>query len=68
MPAHTASASHVYPDSTERIIQYASQTLNETQQKYAHIDKEAYAIIFGVEKFTEYVFANKLHYIMTIKL
>ncbi|XP_011876481.1 PREDICTED: uncharacterized protein K02A2.6-like, partial [Vollenhovia emeryi] len=42
-----AVLSHVYPDGTERVIQYASQTLSDTQKSYSQIDKEAYAIIFG---------------------
>ncbi|XP_062539128.1 uncharacterized protein K02A2.6-like [Armigeres subalbatus] len=39
------------PDGTECPIQFASQTLNRVQQKYMQVDKEAYAIIFGVKKF-----------------
>ncbi|XP_011874398.1 PREDICTED: uncharacterized protein K02A2.6-like, partial [Vollenhovia emeryi] len=39
-----AVLSHLYPDGTERVIQFASQTLSKTQQKYAQIDKEAYRI------------------------
>jgi hypothetical protein len=51
-----AVLSHIMPDGTERPIRYASQTLNETQQKYSMVDKEAYAIIFGVKKFYQYVY------------
>lgn len=54
-----AVLSHVYPDGTERVIQYASQTLSETQRKYSQIDKEAYAIIFGIKKFYQYLYATK---------
>ena len=32
--------SHIYPDATEKIIQYAPQTLNEIQQKYAQLTKK----------------------------
>lgn len=54
-----AVLSHIMPDGTERPIRYASQTLSETQQRYAMIDKEAYAIIFGVKKFYQYVYNRK---------
>ncbi|KMQ86353.1 hypothetical protein RF55_14672 [Lasius niger] len=54
-----AVLSHAYPDGTERVIQYASQTLSETQRKYAQIDKEAYSIIFGIKKFYQYLYGNK---------
>lgn len=52
-----AVLSHIYPDGTEKVIQFASQTLSETQQKYAQIDKEAYSIIFGIKKFYQYLYA-----------
>lgn len=51
--------SHGYADGSERAIQYASQTFSETQRKYSQIDKEAYAIIFGVKKFFQYLYGNK---------
>lgn len=54
-----AVLSHVFPDGTERPIQYASQTLSPTQQRYSQIDKEAYAIVFGVKKFHQYLFGRK---------
>nr|CAI5818756.1 unnamed protein product [Callosobruchus analis] len=40
-----AVLSHVFPDGTEKPIQFASQTLSETQRKYSQINKEAYATI-----------------------
>lgn len=54
-----AVLSHVYPDGSERPIQYASQTLNETQRRYKQVDREAYAIIFGVRKFHQYLCGRK---------
>lgn len=44
-----AVLSHVYPNGSERAIQYASQSLSEMQKRYSQIDKEAYAIIFGIK-------------------
>lgn len=43
-----AVLSHRFPNGSEKIIMCASQTLNVTQQKYSQIDKESYAIIFGI--------------------
>lgn len=54
-----AILSHRYPDGSEKPIQYASKTLNKTQQNYSQIDKEAYAIIFGIQKFYQYLYGNR---------
>ncbi|XP_062715253.1 uncharacterized protein K02A2.6-like [Aedes albopictus] len=54
-----AVLSHVYPDGSERPIQYASQTLNATQQAYKQVDREAYAIIFGVRRFYQYLYGRR---------
>lgn len=54
-----AVLSHIYPDGTEKPIQFASQTLSPVQQRYTQIDREAYAIIFGIRKFYQYVYARK---------
>lgn len=54
-----AVLSHICPDGQERPKQYASQTLSATQQKYSQVDREAYAIIFGIRKFYQYVYATK---------
>ncbi|XP_011883681.1 PREDICTED: uncharacterized protein K02A2.6-like [Vollenhovia emeryi] len=54
-----AVLSHVYPNGSERVIQYASQTLTRTQQSYSQIDKEAYAIIYGIKKFHQYLHGAK---------
>lgn len=54
-----AVLSHIDKNGVEQPIQFASQTLSKTQQKYTQIDKEAYGIIFGVQKFTQYLFGRK---------
>lgn len=55
----SAVLSHLYEDGTERPIQFASQTLTPTQQRYSQIDREAYAIIYGVRKFYQYLYGRK---------
>ncbi|XP_058840923.1 uncharacterized protein K02A2.6-like [Topomyia yanbarensis] len=45
-----AVLSHLYPDGTERPIQFASQTLTSVQQGYMEVDKEAYAILFELNQ------------------
>lgn len=54
-----AVLSHMFDDGTERPLQFASQTLNKVQQRYSQIDKEAYAVIFGVKKFYQYLYGKK---------
>lgn len=54
-----AVLSHRYPDNTERPIQYASQTLSDVQRRYSQIDREAYAVVFGIKKFYQYVYGRK---------
>lgn len=54
-----AVLSHIYADGTEKPIQFASHTLSPVQQRYTQIDREAYAIIFGIRKFYQYVYARK---------
>lgn len=49
----------MYPDSTKHVIQYASNSLTETQKKYAQIDKEALAIIFGGKRFHQFLYGNR---------
>jgi len=43
----------------ERVIQYLSHQLNETQQRWPIIEKEAYAIIYSVQKFRPYLLGSK---------
>lgn len=50
---------HEFSDGIERPIQFASQTLNETQRRYSQVDKEAYAVIFGVKKFFQYMYGRE---------
>ena len=43
----------------ERVIQYLSHQLNETQQRWPTIEKEAYAIVYSVQKFRPYLLGAK---------
>lgn len=39
-------------------IAYASKKLNETEQRYSTLDKEAMAVIFGITKFYNYIYGR----------
>lgn len=47
--------SHVRENGEERPIAFALRTLNKTEDKYAHIDREGLTQIFGVKKFRQYL-------------
>lgn len=49
----------MHPDGTEKVVQYASQTLSGTEQNDSQINKEAFSIIFGIKKFHQYLYGNK---------
>ena len=58
-----AVLSHVYPDKSERLIAYASRTLNKDELNYSQIDKERASIIFALKIFSQYLLGN--HFILT---
>ena len=58
-----AVLSHVFPNGSERPIAYASRTLNQHEKMYSQLDKEGLSTIFGVQKFTQYLYGR--HFTLT---
>lgn len=54
-----AVLSHIDDKNNERPIAYASKMLTDAQQKYATIEREAWAIIFGITHFKDYLFLKE---------
>ena len=51
--------SHRDADGMEHPIAFDSQSLSAAERKYAHLDKEGLAIVFGVEKFHPYLMGRQ---------
>ena len=50
---------HRMPDGTERPIGYASRSLTPSQRNYSQIEKEALALVFGVQRFHAYLYGHR---------
>jgi len=48
-------------DGSEKVIQYISHTLSKTQRKWATIEKEAYALVYCLEKLRPYLFGASVN-------
>lgn len=49
---------HCYADGAERPIANASKTLTNTQRRYSQIQKEALAVVYGLQKFHKFLYGR----------
>ena len=54
-----AGLSHIYLNSEEQPIAFASGTLNKSERNYPQIEKEALSIVVGIRKFHQYLHCRK---------
>ena len=59
-----AVISHIFPDVSEHPIAFVSRTLISSEHNYAQIEKEALALVFGVQNFHQYLYGRKFTYVM----
>ena len=53
-----AVISHVFEDGSERPVAFTSCTLSPTEQNYPQIEKEALCLIYGIQKFHQYLYGR----------
>ena len=52
-------SSYIFPDGLEHPIAFASRTLIPSEHNYAQIEKEALALVFGMQHFHQYIYGRK---------
>lgn len=57
-----AVISHVMDNGSERPIAFASRTLSKQERKYPQLEREALSIIFGVKKFSKFLYGR--HFVL----
>ena len=50
---------HKFPGGSEHPVAFTSRTLAPAEKNYSQLDKEGLAIIFGVEKFHNFLFGRQ---------
>ena len=53
-----AVLSHVFPDGLERPVAYASRTLTQSERGYSQLEKEALSLVYGVNKFHQFIYGR----------
>lgn len=51
--------SHIMPDGSERPIAFASRTLSSAEKRYAQVEREALAVIYGITHFHKYLYGRR---------
>ena len=49
---------HEMDDSQERPVAFVPRTMNVAEKKYSQLEKEAFAVVFGVKKFHTYLYGR----------
>ena len=49
----------MFPDGQERPIAFASCTLSTAEKNYGQIEKEALSLVYGIQKFHQYLYGRK---------
>lgn len=60
-----AVLSHHMPDGSEKPIGFASRTLSKSEKGYSQIEKEAFACVFGVKRFHDYLHGHHFFILQT---